>query len=376
MSKYKDNPKSNRPEESQFDTDKAWRIFEDMVRDEEVPAVWNQTGQEDLNRGEPTAYRKAQPPVTENEAGASESAENTSAMHSYARRLRKKRLYKLGTTAAAVLLIAGFLTTGWGDRVMAAVMQTFRIQHIQTVQFSMDDFRSIETAIENGTGGTQNLSLEQFGTIQTQGGGQTQQLTVSQAEKNLGYPIKTLPGISAEQQQVELNPHRQITLKLHVDHINSLITGLGGKTLFPQSIDGQPIVVHIPNSMTVQSTDTSERRVLNEMAAPSIQVPNGVNADQVRTAVLQLPFLPSSIRRQIEGIADWKDTLFLPLPQKSGKPITLAGHQAVLYNQPGYHAIMWLNAGHIYMYTESGKPTSSFNEKHLMQSVQSIMEQS
>lgn len=256
-----------------------------------------------------------------------------------------------GTAAAAVLI--GVVATPLGGKAMAAAMQTFYFHNL--VGVSVSDLNQIQQALV--TSGVQKIDLKQYGSVQVMGSnnkGFQQNLSVQQASKLVGYPIKTLPGFDAKRDLLSYQSGNQVIFHLNVNAINSLVARLGGKAMFPTSVNEQPIAVQVPpqvvENVVVRGTEVS----LTMRKLPVVQVPDNVDMNQVRQALIGLPFLPQDIRQSLTTSSNWQDTLYLPV---GGKAInmTLNGNPAVLQVLPGgqQRQIMWLEHGVLYQLSGS-----------------------
>lgn len=255
-----------------------------------------------------------------------------------------------GTAAAAVLI--GVVATPLGGKAMAAAMQTFYFHNL--VGVSVSDLNQIQQALV--TSGVQKIDLKQYGSVQVMGSnsGFQQNLSLQQASKLVGYPVKTLPGFVAKHDFLGYQSGNEVIFHLNVNAINSLVARLGGKVMFPTSVNEQPIAVQVPpqvvENVVVRGTEVS----LTMRRLPVVQVPDNVDMNQVRQALIGLPFLPQDIQQSLTTSSNWQDTLYLPV---GGKAInmTLNGNPAVLQVLPGgqQRQIMWLEHGVLYQLSGS-----------------------
>jgi hypothetical protein len=113
------------------------------------------------------------------------------------------------------------------------------------------------------------------------------------------------------------------------------------------------------------------RRTFVQMEQPALQVPEGVDVEQVRKAVLELPFLPDSLKSKLEQTTDWKMTLFVPTGGVPVKPTVIGGHDVVVTNGNGKLSAVWLDGAQLnYLSGDSGVYAT---EEALLQDVKEII---
>jgi hypothetical protein len=358
------------------DVERAWQRFTAAVAAEPVPEVWLRAAGDGRSAGpaiepdaagvspavgpiapvdsvEPVEHSDesvgpVQTPVWEPAAGP--------ALRTRHRHRHLGRRWRWAATAAAAVLVAGGLFfTPAGDRVLAAAMQTLYFNQLMGV--GQTDLTQIQMALEeNGHG---QIDLSQYGTVDRTGGDRLpHQLTLAEARRTSGLPVPVLPQFDPTRDHVTVTGGSVLTFRLHVDAINRLITLLGGTHTFPQAIDDQPIVVNIGPEVLEQATDTSGHFIaLNETAVPTVQVPEHVDLEAVREALIGLPFLPGDIRQSLMQSGNWRQTLYLPV---GGKPqaVSVDGHPAIAVlaqTDGGNASISWLANGVLYQLSGSSQ---------------------
>jgi hypothetical protein len=332
--------------EPRIDIDAAWRRFERRAQGLEPAAVWREPA---------SAFEEKE------QALKREQDEQKERIEAPARpaKLRGKKLRYRPWLAAALAagLIAGLFTTSWGDKALAAMLQTFRVRHLTGVEVGQDNWDKLRQALQQSGLSEKELNLDRFGTVSTASSGEPQQMTVAEASKTIGAPVKLLPGQTPEQAGgVLVMPQTQFTLRLHVDEVNRVLKRLGAKSLFPAGVDGQPIVGTLPLSVQVSDRNVSAgrraMRSLVQMKQPQLDVPSGIDVEQVRRAVLDLPFLPEDARRKLEGAQDWRQTLFVPTDGTSSTT-SIAGREVIYTGQERYRTAIWLDGEWLYQLSGS-----------------------
>lgn len=351
--------------EERIDVEAAWAQFEQKAAAVEPAEIWTRGGAIAPQLQGAMEERQAMVTMVRSHEASGDRPRSAS---------RSLRFRPWMALAAAVVLLIGLFTTSAGDKVLAAMLQTFRVQHISGVELGQSDFEKLRAGLEQSGVTAGELNLEKYGSLSHTGGGNPQVMPLQEVNAVFGAQVKPLPGLKADQTTVRLEPETQVTLKLHIDEVNRMLKRLGGKTMFPQSADGQPIVATVPAS--VQMADRSysaggARRTLIQMMQPTLDVPAGVDVEQVRMAVLELPFLPDSVRSKLEGASDWKQTLFLPAAGSSMRTVTVGGREVIVEEGTNWRSAAWLDGSFLYRLTGTGGAYVS--EEALLNDVKEII---
>lgn len=362
--------------ETVFDTDRAWDRFGKLTAREPVPAIWRQaqeklpsasTSQETRWNGkqhndkkdgagemkQTTAFRVShESPVIE--AAGNASAARTGGTDSAWRTERpgRRRLRRLAAGAAAAVVAIGLIATPLGDRALAAMMQTFRIQHIVGIGITADDLTAISSMLERGAPeGERSFSLAQFGTLTQSGGGEAGTITWSEVEKRMGTSLLQLENSTAPDYQ----PATTLTFNLNVQAVNRMLTRLGSTTALPAEADGKAIRLHIPDGVATEGALSGKPVRLLQFGKPELTVEGGIDAEAVREAVLGLPLLPDSLRTKLAAIGDWQNTL--PVPAYDGVTTTLrlGGHEAVMAVEGSNRYLLWLDGDRMGLLSSQAK---------------------
>ncbi|QYR19254.1 hypothetical protein KZ483_15005 [Paenibacillus sp. sptzw28] len=347
-----------------FDTDRAWDRFERLAAREPVPAFWRQV-EEDQHSDETRietpwggnqvyhekdgvvemkkteAFQAAQ---GSSDVGATEKVGAARASGAYrawrTERPTARRLRRLTAGVAVTVIAIGLIATPLGDRALAAMQQTFRIQHVVGVGISADDMASISGLLDSGSpDGDRSFDLAQYGTLTQTGGGKARTVTWEEAEKRMGAPLLQLGNPTATTYQ----PATTLTFHLNVKAVNRLLTRLGSSTTLPAGADGNAIRLHIPGGVTTKGTLSGKPVRLLQFGKPELTVDGGIDPATVREAVLGLPVLPDSLRTKLAAIGDWQSTL--PVPARDGvtTSLRLGGHDAVMTADGRDRFLLWLD---------------------------------
>ena len=346
-----------------FDTDRAWDRFERLAAREPVSAFWRQA--EEGLRSDETRIKarldgnqdnhEKDGAVEMKQTEASRVTQGSSVVGAMGElnatrangadgawrteRPAKRRLRRLTAGVAAAVMVVGLFTTPLGDRALAAMQQTFRIQHMVGVGISADDMATISGLLDRGSPeGDRSFNLAQYGTLTQSGGGKAHTVTWGEAEKRMGAPLLQLGNPTDPAYQ----PATTLTFKLNVNAVNRLLTRLGSTTTLPAEADGKVIRLHIPDGIATEGTLSGKPVRLLQFGKPELTVEDGIDAATVREAVLGLPVLPDSLRTKLAAIGDWQSTL--PVPARDGvtTSLRLGGHDAVMTVDGRNRYLLWL----------------------------------
>lgn len=356
--------------EPDYDTDRAWDRFEKLAAREPVPAFWKRSETErrtedasndaswNGNRHDQEkdgAFDMKQSVMGQEMQGASAVAGTGAAYAGAANgrngawrteRPAKRRLRRLTAGAAAAVVAIGLFTTPVGDRVLAAMQQTFRIQYLVGVGISADDLTAISDVLERGSPeGDRSFSLAQYGTLSQTGGGENRDLDWNEAERRMGSPLHRLEESSAPSYQ----PATTLTFELNVKAVNRLFARLGSKNFLPAEADGQAIRLFIPDGVTAEGSLAGRPVRLLQFGKPELTMEDGIDAEAVRKAILELPVIPDSLRTKLAAIGDWRNTLPVPAYDGVSTNLKLGGHDAIMTADGNRRYLIWLEGDRINM---------------------------
>ncbi len=252
----------------------------------------------------------------------------------------KRRLRRLIAGVATAALAIGLFTTTWGDRALAAMLQTFRIQHMVGVGITADDMATISGLLDRGSPeGDRSFSLAQYGHLNQSGGGEARTVTWDEAEKRMGVPLLR----PANPVDPVFQPAMTITFNLNVKAVNRLLTRWGSATILPDEADGTAIRLYIPDSIAAEGALSGKPVRLLQFGKPELTVEDGIDVSAVREAVLGLPVLPDSLRTKLAAIGDWQSTLPVPARDGATANLRLGGHDAIMTMDGGNRYLLWLD---------------------------------
>jgi hypothetical protein len=250
-----------------------------------------------------------------------------------ARRFSRSRI---AAAVAAALVVASFALPPV-QNAAASLLQVFRVQKVQTVTLSQTDLNSISTALQKGG----HVDLQSFGDAWIDGASSSPtSVTVAQAQAALDFPVK-LPSSESAQPALLLTHAQTYRFRLHIAAINDALASYGGDAKLPTALDGKVFTVNIPATLvarypvpagtnTAGWPDRTSGVYVGQARSPELTVPDGVDAAQLRTALLDLPFIPQTVRDQLAAIKDWQSTLIIPNVDGTARDVSIDGVPAVV----------------------------------------------
>jgi len=344
-----------------FDTDRAWERFEKRVAREPVPAFWRQAegdprpnetriearlkmkqqpnekdGAVEMKRSE--VFHEKSTALAAEAPGTARSARTNGAW--LTEKPGRRTLRRLTAGVAAAVVAVSLFMSPLGDQALAAMMQTFRIQHVVGVGMTADDMASISNLLERGSpDGERSFDLAQYGTLTQSGGGEARVIPWEEAERRMGAPLFRLENNAVPLYQ----PAATLTFQLNVQAVNRLLTRLGSATTLPAEADGKLIRLHVPDGVSAEGTLSGKPVRLLQYGKPELTMDHGIDAAKVREAILGLPVLPDSLRTKLAVIGDWRSTLPVPVRDGTATNIRLSGHDAVMTVDGGRRYLFWLD---------------------------------
>lgn len=259
----------------------------------------------------------------------------------------RRRTWPVASAAAALAL--GSLAFSPVRAAAASMLQIFRVQQVQVVQVSPADVASIQKALQSAGSIVDIRGLARVRVIQA-----TPPATVSlaAARQEVGFPLAVPsalpPGYTLSQVRVQ-SPTRVDFSHLQVAAINRLLTSLGSRELLPAAVGGASIDLSIPSAAELHYSSASGNTIrVGETLTPTLSVPAGVDVNAVRQVLLNLPFLPPSLRSQLQAVSDWQDTAVIPQVPGVSAPVMVGGAQGVFiqtHDPEGDVALVWLSGG-------------------------------
>jgi hypothetical protein len=262
-------------------------------------------------------------------------------------RVRRTAWTRYAAIAAAAAILLGSFAFAPVRNAAAGLLRVFRVQNVQTLTLTEADLQKLGSALESGSG---RVDLESFGEAWIDGArAEPKQVTLAQAQAAVDFPV-LLPKDAVGTPVITLSPAQSYKFKLKVDAINQALVAYGSDRTLPNSLDGKVFSIMIPPIVVAQyGTPAGEYRKevlagakpgeapfdLGQARSPELVVPEGVDAAQLRDVLVNLPFLPESVREQLAAVTDWQSTLIIPNVDGTARDITIGGTPAVVVSPQG-----------------------------------------
>lgn len=268
---------------------------------------------------------------------------------------------RLAAAAVSVALVAAILFTPVGGYAQG-LLSVFRASDVQAVQIDPTTLLNLPTP-------------EDLGTIKMTTKPEFKSATLAEAGKQAGLTPRTLssaPGGFASSALVGVTTQAEGSFTYDLAKVKAYYLKRGLKTSPPAELDGltvngslPPVVLQVYADQTAidqiksaaQSTPTAADQkalanshvlVFAQVRSPNLEMPG--DAAALRQKVLDSGALPPELALQLEAIANWQQTLPIPVLQGTSQDITVDGVHGVLVTdkQNGGTWLIWLKNGVVY----------------------------
>lgn len=241
------------------------------------------------------------------------------------------RYKKILAPVAAAVLLAGVLSYGPARTYAGNLLSIFRVQSVQTISLSQQDVTQLRSLFAKGG----QVDIRNFGKIETSGRASWQAVSPATAQAALGVPVQVPPapaGYAAP--ALSLSNPSSITMTLDVKNINSYLGSLGDTTLLPAGLEGKPFTVSVPAILQMRYSPAGggPSVTVSEARSPVLAIPDGVDPNALRNALLDIPGLPSDLTAQLAAVNDWQHTLLIPSVDGQSTQVDVGGTQGVFVN--------------------------------------------
>ncbi|MBC9783633.1 DUF4367 domain-containing protein [Heliobacterium chlorum] len=262
------------------------------------------------------------------------------------------RRKKITAAVATILLLSGFFAVTPLRQATADFLSRFRVQRMETVKITPEQLQQMGQAMQSQSG---EINLQQFGKADVIQKPEQKKISLAEARNQLPFKIRQpayLPLNTGLAEPVDMHQEGTAEFQLNVPQVNQLLQSLGSKTLLPQDLSGKAFRIRIPPGLRTEYIQPDGRKVftLNQFDSPEVTVPEGVDANALRSALLDLPILPTELRTQLSAIGDWKNTMIVPYAEDRMEKVTINGVEG-LYAQNlhmGRSFLFWVDKGVLY----------------------------
>lgn len=258
------------------------------------------------------------------------------------------RFKKAVAVAAGIALLGGAFSLQPVRGFAENLLQIFRVEKIQTVQISAADLSQLRQQLENSQG---EFRMENLGEFRVAHKSRTSKMTLVAAKQQAAFPFRVIQDYQPYVEYVEKEEANQFSFRLQVEQANAILQSLGGRKLLPAELDGQEFTINIGDAYRTVYRDPQGQNTVThvQMPAPELAVPRGVDVVALRQALLELPFLPDNLRRQLAAVQDWQHTALIPVMEGQAREVEVDGTRGVYFSGQGEAAgtgtLIWQKDG-------------------------------
>ncbi|HEV2388884.1 MAG TPA: hypothetical protein VGS20_16705 [Candidatus Acidoferrales bacterium] len=293
----------------------------------------------------------------------------------------KRRLTALWAGLALAIIVAGLNFTP-AHRLARRFFQSLRMGKVQAVNVDLSNF----------VGPTADRSLQQMVSQMI-----SNKVTVTVNEKTetaptaaaagqiAGFPVR-LPSAEKDAPRLTVRGNHAFQLTVDRTRLEAIFKEAGRPDVaLPQAIDGAVVAVRIPRTVVARygncprppsatanvatpppnSTEYSTCAVLSQSPSPVVDVPAGLDLEQLAQIGLELAGMTPDQAHRFLGTVNWQATLGLPVPRflRSYEAVKVNGVQGTLLNMAGRrgptYTLVWAKAGMVYSLTGYGSPSDA-----------------
>lgn len=230
-----------------------------------------------------------------------------------------KKFRKLLTGIAAAVIFVSFLMVPQVQTLASDFLSLFRVSKIEMVKITQKDLQEVESFFHSGD--QAEINFKELGRIWIEEGNFAQKVFQTAEEAlRAGVVLPTVPSAYAID-SIRVQPSATVNMELDTAKANLLMKRLGSAAAFDPGLNGKKFSVVWPaiTSINLQNSDkTFDNLVYSVSDTPRILAPSLVDAEKLRTTLLQAPFIPEGVRSQLAQINDWQSTLPFPYIEGAG----------------------------------------------------------
>jgi hypothetical protein len=257
---------------------------------------------------------------------------------------------KFVTAACAVLLVTACITVEPVKAAITSALSIFRVENVKGITITLADMQEIQNKLSSGQG---EISLDKMGSIKMEGG---QKRTSSQEDvKKLSDIAVTFPSaLSGTTPTINVVEPRSVDFTLNAKNVNEIMKTYGASKLLPDNIDGKTFKIDFTSIVSINYPINGKSIEIIQTKSPQITVPEGVNVDEVYSAVVEMPIIPQNLQSQLKSIKDWKNTLYIPVVESKATEVDINGAKGYIATDKNNSEstpktqVIWFNKGIIY----------------------------
>jgi hypothetical protein len=241
-----------------------------------------------------------------------------------------------------LLVVLAFLPGSPGQPARADGLSVFRESPDEAATINPGDFRRLGDALQ---GKVKVVDLVNFGRLRFLSWPARRRLTFASLDRFSDFspvrPPAALEGYGPP--VVERVAPLRVQFALQVKSLNKLLESLGSPTFLPARLEGRTFTLSTAPELRFRypSRDLQRRGDLLFSATrdPVLEVPPGVDLDQVRTALLALPLWPEPLRRKMAAVplgsgSGGAAIVLDPVGGEEAEEVRINGHPGVFLHLP------------------------------------------
>jgi hypothetical protein len=228
---------------------------------------------------------------------------------------------KFVAAACAALLVTAGITVQPVKAAISSMLSIFRVENVKGITITLEDMQQIQDQIASGKS---EISLEKMGSMKMYGG-KAKSSSKEEVKKISDIPV-TFPSIlDSATPNINVNEPGTMDFTLNVKNVNQIMKSFGATKLLPENLDGKTFKIDFASQVTMNYRINDKSITIMQTKLPEITVPEGVNVDEVYSAVVEMPIFPKNLQSQLRSIKDWKNTLYIPVVESEMKEVDING---------------------------------------------------
>ncbi|MDR6225597.1 anti-sigma factor family protein [Desmospora profundinema] len=298
--------------------------------------------------------------------GRTEAPSEDSMKWSWKKMKKTQKRWISGIAAAGIL--AASLTVPQVQAAASELLSVFRMDKVEFVKLTQGDLEEMSNFLENKETGS--LDLKGLGKVWTEGEEEESIHHFDNPEKAVkaGHSLPEVPDGYQAVREVTVETPFTVHFRLDTEKINKLLKQLEADVELDKKLNNKTFAVEMPRSvfMNLKNEKSSSEIEYTVAETPQIEVEKEEDVDEIRKAVLSLPFIPENIKTQLLDIEDWKQTLPVPVFEDEGdvREVSINGAKGVIQEGEWWASLVWQKDGKIHNLSIYGEDV---NSKELIQ---------
>ena len=269
----------------------------------------------------------------------------------------QRRMKWLASTAAVLIVVALLFTVTPMQTLASNFLSIFRVQKFVAVQVDPSTLPKV-------------ASPDELGTYKMTGDGKPKTVAIGEVEGQTGLKMPLpayLPEGLVANPRVTVFGAQSITFTPDLKKVRSYLASIGAPNVkLPDNLDGAPISIQIPARAILlyleaggysRSADGAPAPLpgqkflyLGATQSPTMNVPDGLDVEKIRSELLMLPSLSPELVNQLKSINDWRTTMVVPVAKGTSREVTVQGEKGLAIGQEDgkWFSVMWVKGGVIY----------------------------